>query len=251
MIRAGSGLSLHPDSRTAGEEAALAALLACEDARDLLVFASHHHAATFGAVMAGVESLAANAYATGCTGYGVATEAGVVVGVPAVAVLAIAGDGLLIRPGQRPRGPADPILLAREMGAPRGMQVYVLCPGPEAGDPLAIIAAMSAGLPTVAVGLTGTWETPATAIGSNEVEPGGTLAWLLAGACEVAVGVGPAFEVTSERPPAFGLYLGAAGAGEAGSPRFPAYPVAGLVGSHVLAPGGAHANGVLLAVSPE
>jgi hypothetical protein len=244
MIRAASGLSLHPDPRTAGEEAALAALAACEGATHVLAFASHHHAAGFAALLAGVEGLAGRASVTGCTGFGVATEAGVVAGRPAAAVLAIAADGLVLRPGQRPRGPADPILLAREMGAPRGMQAYLLWAGPAAGDAEALLAGMTAGLPGYAADLAGAWGEPATAIGSQEVEPGGTLAWLLAGECSVAAAIAPA------RPPAFGIYLGTAGAPPPAFPAFPAYPVAGLLGASALAAGGGRVPGLLVAVSP-
>lgn len=250
MLHAGSGLSLHPDPRAAGEEAALAALLACEDAHHLLVFASHHHAARFDAVVAGAQGLAGPAFVSGCTGFGVATEAGVVVGRPAVAALAIAGDGFVLRVGQRPRGPADARMLAEELGAPRGMEAFLLWPGPAAGDPDALLAGMTAGLPGFAVGLAGPWAEPVTAIGPHEVVPGGTLAWLLAGACAVAHGVAPACALPDGDPPAFGIFLGDARHVVADPPRLPAFPVAGLVGAYALAPGGRREAGVLVAVSP-
>jgi FIST N domain len=251
LIRANSGLSLLTDPRAAGEAAVFQALLGCEDARDVLLFASHHHAAEFGAVAGGAAAIADPAYVSGCTGYGVATEAGLVVGVPAVAALAIAGDDFLIRPGQRPRGPADAVLLAREMGAPRGMGAYVLLAGCDAGDPDAILTGMSPSLPGFAVGLAGAWGEPTTLIGPDEVEPGGTLTWLLAGACEVRHSVTPGVEPDdAQAPPAFGIFLGTVDVPPPFPSRSSTFPVAGVVGAYACAAGGRRHPGVLLTVSP-
>jgi hypothetical protein len=161
MPTAALGISMLPDPRAAGEAAALEALAACEDARYLLAFCRDG----LGEVMAGVRELAGGQpLVTGC-----ATPH--LEGATAL-VVAIAGDGFLLRPAQRPAGPIDAAALVAEWGAPREQRAWLMFtaasdPGPISDLPGHTIAAS------------------ATAI-EGELEVGGTLAWLLCGTWPIA-----------------------------------------------------------------
>lgn len=171
-----SGASRLADPRAAAEEAAVAALAACEGARIVLVFACAGWAEALPAVMAGVQGLTPPyTNVTGCAGGALAPAAGVV-------VWAIAGDDRLLRTGHLPRGPADAVRLAAEMGAPREGYAVVVFPGPEAdATTLARAIGTATGLPTRAF--------PGALATADDLgtEPGGTLAWLLAGPWDDAV----------------------------------------------------------------
>lgn len=239
MPHAAVGYSYLAEPRAAGEAAALDALVACEGAHWLVVFASSFHAAQFDQVAAGVKGLAGYYVSvTGCAGAAVGTAQGVVSDRPAVAVLAIAGDDFLLRPGQRSRGPAEARLLVLEMGAPRDCHVVVLFSGPEAGSPEALAHEISdlTRLPVYGV----TLGEPAVTTIDREVEPGGTLSWLLTGPWALEPAIAPAFEA-APGDWAFGLYLGAVDADPAGDwaairTRFPTVPIAGVVGASLLSP---------------
>ncbi len=258
MLRAATGFSSLADPFAAGEAAALDALVACEAAHYLLVFATRPHATRLDAVVDGARGLAGPALVTGCASHAVFAEGGVVAGTAAVAALAIAGDDFLLRPAQARRGPADGTALARELGAPRDGLAIVLLAGPDPGRIAAIASALSAysGPPTFSAPGTvaATAVSPYSPHMAPELEPCGTLAWLLAGPRAFAAAAAPAF-AAGPGPWAFGLYLGTT----AGDPaadlaairaRFPALPVAGPVGEPLpTGDAGREASGVLLLVA--
>lgn len=261
MLRAAMGLSRLADPAAAGEAAALDALVACEDARYLLAFANGPHAARLDAVVDGARGLAGYTLVTGCASHAVIAEGGVVADAPAVAVLAIAGDDLLLRPAQAPRGPAEGTALARELGAPRDGRAIVLLPGPDAGDTAEVARALSAysGPPVFCSpgAVAATAVSPYSPSQPPELEPCGSLACLLAGPWAFASALAPAY-AAGPGPWAFGLYLGTT----AGDPaadlvairaRFPDLLVAGLVGEPLPAvvAGSEAAGGLLLLAGPS
>ena len=195
MLTAGSGLSLLPEPMAAGNAAAQMAVTASAGpVSSILVFASFHHAAHLAQVLAGVREVTGDAPIHAACGYGVLTEQHEIEDVPAVAVLAIAGDHVTIEARQiRPddaQGEALGRLLAAEADT-RKPSTTVLLLGPDAGWPEEILqghaAGSSEGGSILGVGLSGVWQDSAVA-SDDEVREDASLALFLPNTVQVRIG---------------------------------------------------------------
>ena len=100
MLRAGSGLSRHRSTAIAAKEAASAALASAGvlKADGALVFATRHHAPAYPILLSTIAETLGTDRLVGCSAHGVLTDQGEIEQDAGVAVLAITGDSVGLRP---------------------------------------------------------------------------------------------------------------------------------------------------------